>query len=111
MFVFSVISHGIVQGTDILPHKNVALRPVMDKSVFGLKLMGEKRLQQLLTFLLGNIVNAHRVSMISVEHIAFCDRMLQEYGMGYGRSFAGVAPGSAPAACFPFHGASFPKIC
>jgi hypothetical protein len=93
MFVFSVISHRIVQGTDILPHQQVAPCPVMGKSIFGLNRMSEKKLRQPFTFLLGNIVDAHRISRIGVEYVASCDRMLQKYRMRYGRSLPALLLG------------------
>ena len=79
MFVFTIISHGVVLRADILPHEYIALRPMMGKSVLQLKLMGEKKLQQFLALLLGNIVDAHCISGIGVDYVSFCDRMLQKH--------------------------------
>src|SRR5215472_11054390 len=110
MFVFSVIRHGIVQRAEIVPHEHVTFRPVMYKSVLGLELMGEKKIQQFLALLLGNIVDAHRISRIGVEYKAFCDRMLQKDRMRYGRSLMALLLGQRWPRASLFTSHHFPKL-
>src|SRR5215469_16081487 len=82
----------------------------MNKSVFGLKLMGEKKLQQFLALLLGNIVDAHCISRVGVQDKAFCDRMFQKHRMRYGRSLPALLLGQRRPCASLFTAHHFPKL-
>src|SRR5262245_43979836 len=73
--VWAVIRDGIVQRTDIVPHHQVALAPLMFVAVSRLQLVGEQEGQDLVTFRGVHIVDPHRVARIGIQYLAARDRM------------------------------------
>src|SRR5207249_9735874 len=71
-------SHRVVDGTDVLPHEDVALLPVKGVAVLGLQLVREQELEHLLAFLLRQLVDPDRVAGIGVENAAPGDRVREK---------------------------------
>src|SRR5512134_806150 len=78
VLVGAVIGHRVVDRPDVLPHEDVALVPVERIAIFRPQLVLEQEGERFLAFLLGQLVDAHRVAGVGIEHLAPGERVRQE---------------------------------
>ena len=73
--MWPIVSDGVVQRTDIVPHYQVAFAPLLLVAVLRLQLVDEQEGEDFFTFHCIHIVDPHRVAGVGVEHFPARDRM------------------------------------
>lgn len=88
VFMLVVVGYCIMEGTDVVPNKQIACGPMMSIPIFRLQLMAKNKFEQLIAFVLWNTVDRRCFSVRAGRLLPLSRRIISQ---NFAKSWRAVA--------------------
>src|SRR4029450_5792385 len=83
MLAGTIVGHGVMDGSNVLPHEDISLLPMRYVAILGLELVLEEEFEYFFTLVFRQLVDPHRITGIGVQHFAAGERVGRENRLRY----------------------------